>query len=110
MPIAGEFGRIFEEIRFGREYRDALTKLLERNPGVFDLQLLVSSMLLQRETGGNLIEILDNTSRPDATRAMAAVGLGMIGDLLEVPRLSRLSKDYNYRASVADLDELLYIL
>ncbi|MHC4937563.1 MAG: HEAT repeat domain-containing protein [Planctomycetota bacterium] len=57
-----------------------------------------------------LIEILDNTSRPDATRAMAAVGLGMIGDLLEVPRLSRLSKDYNYRASVADLDELLYIL
>ena len=60
MPIAGEFGRIFEEIRFGREYRDALTKLLERNPGVFDLQLLVSSMLLQRETGGNLIEILDN--------------------------------------------------
>ncbi|MHC4408271.1 MAG: HEAT repeat domain-containing protein [Planctomycetota bacterium] len=58
----------------------------------------------------SLVEILDNTSRPDATRAMAAVGLGMIGDLQSVPRLSRLSKDYNYRASVADLDELLYIL
>ena len=57
-----------------------------------------------------LIEILDNTSRPDATRAMAAVGLGMIGDLLPIPRLARLSKDYNYRASVKDLDELLYIL
>jgi len=57
-----------------------------------------------------LIEILDNTNRPAATRAMAAVGLGMIGDLLPVSRLSRLSENYNYRATVEDLDELLYIL
>jgi len=57
-----------------------------------------------------LIDILDNTSRPSAARAMAAVGLGMIGDLLPLSKLSRLSKNYNYRASVADLDELLYIL
>ena len=57
-----------------------------------------------------LIEILDNTRRPSATRAMAAVGLGMIGDLLPVSKLSRLSENYNYRATVEDLDELLYIL
>jgi len=57
-----------------------------------------------------LIDILDNTSRPSAARAMAAVGLGMIGDLLELSKLSRLSKNYNYRASVEDLDELLFIL
>jgi HEAT repeat protein len=57
-----------------------------------------------------LIDILDNTSRPSAARAMAAVGLGMIGDLLPLSKLSRLSKNYNYRASVEDLDELLYIL
>ena len=57
-----------------------------------------------------LIELLDNTNQPQATRAMAAVGLGMIGDLLPLPKLSRLSKDYNYRSTVADLDELLYIL
>jgi len=57
-----------------------------------------------------LIDILDNTGRPSAARAMAAVGLGMIGDLLPISRLSRLSKNYNYRASVPDLDELLYIL
>ncbi|MEM8884420.1 MAG: HEAT repeat domain-containing protein [Planctomycetota bacterium] len=57
-----------------------------------------------------LIEILDNTSRPEALRAMAAVGLGMIGDTQLIPRLARMSKDYNYRASVADLDELLFIL
>jgi hypothetical protein len=37
------------------------------------------------------------------------VGLGLIGDLRPLPPLSRLSKNYNYRASVPDLDELLYI-
>jgi tight adherence protein B len=62
MPVAGEFGRVFEEVRFGRDYREAFTKMLERNPGVFDLRLMVSSVLLQRETGGNLIEILENIS------------------------------------------------
>ncbi|MHC4136246.1 MAG: HEAT repeat domain-containing protein [Planctomycetota bacterium] len=57
-----------------------------------------------------LIRILDDRSQPAATRAMAAVGLGMIGDARELPALSRLSKNYNYRASVPDLDELLYIM
>jgi HEAT repeat protein len=57
-----------------------------------------------------LVEILDDRSQPTQTRAMAAVGLGMIGDLRDVPALARLSKDYNYRASVPDLDELLFIL
>lgn len=60
MPIAGEFGRVFEEVRFGRDYREAFDKMLDRNPGVFDLRLFVSSVSLQRETGGNLIEILTN--------------------------------------------------
>lgn len=62
MPIAAEFGRVFEEVRFGRDLREAFDKLLERNPGVFDLRLFCSSVLLQRETGGNLIEILNNIS------------------------------------------------
>jgi hypothetical protein len=57
-----------------------------------------------------LIRILDDRSQPHATRAMAAVGLGMIGDARELPALSRLSKNYNYRASVPDIDELLYIM
>lgn len=67
MPIAAEFGRVFEEVRFGRDYRESFAKLLERNPGVFDLRLMVSSVLLQRETGGNLIEILENIA--DTIRA-----------------------------------------
>lgn len=62
MPIAGEFGRVFEEVRFGRDYREALNNMLARNPGLFDLRLFVSSVLLQRETGGNLIEILESIS------------------------------------------------
>ena len=60
MPVAGEFGRVFEEVRFGRDYREAFGKMVDRNPGIFDLRLMVSSILLQRETGGNLIEILEN--------------------------------------------------
>jgi len=60
MPVAGEFGRVTEEVRFGRDYREAFEKMLARNPGVFDLRIMVSSILLQRETGGNLIEILEN--------------------------------------------------
>jgi len=57
-----------------------------------------------------LIEILDDTKKPAQTRAMASVGLGMIGDLRQYPVLSRLAKNYNYRASVPDMDELLFIL
>jgi len=60
MPIAGEFGRVTEEVRFGRDYREAFDKMLDRNPGIFDLRIMVSSILMQRETGGNLIEILEN--------------------------------------------------
>ncbi|MFT7517949.1 MAG: tight adherence protein B [Kiritimatiellia bacterium] len=62
LPLAGEFGRVFEEIRFGRDYRTALTRLMERNPRLFELRMFVSSVLLQRETGGNLIEVLTTIS------------------------------------------------
>ncbi len=60
LPVAAEFGRVFEEVRFGRDYREALQNLIKRNPTIFDLRLFVSSVLLQRETGGNLIEILES--------------------------------------------------
>ena len=59
LPIAAEYGRVFEEVRFGRDYREALGHMLDRNPGIFELRIFVSSVLLQRETGGNLIEILN---------------------------------------------------
>lgn len=62
-PVAAEFGRVFEEVRFGREYRESLGNMLDRNPSVFELRIFVSSVLLQRETGGNLIEILTTISQ-----------------------------------------------
>ncbi|MFK7928842.1 MAG: type II secretion system F family protein, partial [Myxococcota bacterium] len=45
LPIAGEFGRVFEEVRFGRDYRTALMGLLDRNPRLFELRMFVSSVL-----------------------------------------------------------------
>jgi HEAT repeat protein len=57
-----------------------------------------------------LVAILDDVTQNTATRAMAAVGLGMIGELRELSPLARISQNYNYRASVPDLDELLFIL
>lgn len=68
MPVAAEFGRVFEEVRFGRDYREAFGALILRNPGVFNLRLMVSSILLQRETGGNLIEILENIAETIRSR------------------------------------------
>lgn len=67
MPIAAEFGRVQEEVRYGRDYREAFEKMLARNPGVFDLRIFVSSIMLQRDTGGNLIEILESIA--DTIRA-----------------------------------------
>ncbi len=59
-PIAEELGRIYEEHYLGRDLRDALMHMAERNPSNFELRLVVSCLLLQRKTGGNLVELLDN--------------------------------------------------
>ena len=60
-PIAGEFRKLFEEQKFGLPVRDALLNLAERIPLV-DVKFFVTAVMLQRETGGNLAEILDNLS------------------------------------------------
>ncbi|HEX8924288.1 MAG TPA: type II secretion system F family protein [Terriglobales bacterium] len=57
-PVAGEFRTLYEEQKFGLPMRDALLNLAERVP-IVDVQFFVTSVLLQRETGGNLAEILD---------------------------------------------------
>ncbi len=61
-PIGPEFDRVYEENNLGRDLRECMQNLLRRNPGCFDLQIFVSSVLLQRDTGGNLVEILQNIS------------------------------------------------
>ncbi|MBZ5598037.1 MAG: type II secretion system F family protein [Acidobacteriia bacterium] len=60
-PVAGEFRKLFEEQKFGMPVRDALLNLTERMPLV-DVKFFVTAVMLQRETGGNLAEILDNLS------------------------------------------------
>jgi tight adherence protein B len=61
-PIAGEFRTTFEEQNLGLPLRDSLLNLTERMPLV-DVRLLVTALLIQRDSGGNLAEILDELSR-----------------------------------------------
>jgi len=58
-PVAGEFRTTFEEQNFGLPLRDALQNLTERVP-LIDVRFFVTALLIQKETGGNLSEILDN--------------------------------------------------
>jgi tight adherence protein B len=60
-PVAGEFRQLYEEQKFGMPVRDALINLTDRMPLV-DVKFFVTAVMLQRETGGNLAEILDNLS------------------------------------------------
>jgi tight adherence protein B len=58
-PVSTEFRITFDEQRFGLPLRDALLSLCERIPLV-DVRLFVIALLVQKETGGKLVEILDN--------------------------------------------------
>jgi tight adherence protein B len=60
-PVAGEFRQLYEEQKYGLPVREALLNLTERVPLV-DVKFFVTAVMLQRETGGNLAEILDNLS------------------------------------------------
>jgi tight adherence protein B len=60
-PAASEFGEVFQQQNFGLPLREALTQLLDRVPSQ-DLRILVTAILVQRETGGNLVELLDRTA------------------------------------------------
>lgn len=57
-PIAGEFRRVFEEQRFGMPFEEAILGLADR-VALIDVRILVTAILVQREVGGNLAEVLD---------------------------------------------------
>mgnify|MGYP003290133611 CR=1 FL=1 len=61
-PIATEFRIVFEEQKLGLSTKVALDRLTERVP-LTDLRLCVTAMHIQRETGGNLAEILEKVSQ-----------------------------------------------
>lgn len=58
-PVGPEFKKTFDQQNFGLPLRDALNGLSERVP-LLDVRFFVTAVLIQRETGGNLSEILDN--------------------------------------------------
>jgi tight adherence protein B len=60
-PIAGELKQCFDEQNFGLDLRLAMTNLSERMP-IPDVQLLVAAVLIQKESGGNLAEILEKAA------------------------------------------------
>ena len=60
-PLGFEFVQVFQQQRLGLQFRDALLQMGARIPSR-DLQFLITAILVQKETGGDLTEILDRAS------------------------------------------------
>ncbi len=60
-PLAEEFDRVLRENRVGKPMDESLKDLLKRSDND-DLNLMVTALLIQRQVGGNLAEVLDNIS------------------------------------------------
>ena len=60
-PVASEFRTVYEEQILGLPLREAVLNLAERVPRD-DMRFLATAILVQKETGGNLAEILDKTA------------------------------------------------
>jgi tight adherence protein B len=60
-PLAFEFAQVYQQQRLGLQFRDALLQMGTRVPSR-DLQFLITAILVQKETGGDLTEILSRAS------------------------------------------------
>ena len=60
-PLGGEFRTCFEEQNFGLDMKVAIENLLHRVP-LQDLRIVCTAILIQKESGGNLAEVLDKTA------------------------------------------------
>ncbi len=60
-PIGGEFRTVFEEQNYGLDLRVSLENFTGRVP-LQDLKIVVTAILIQRESGGNLAEVLEKTA------------------------------------------------
>ncbi|MGA2904001.1 MAG: type II secretion system F family protein [Candidatus Korobacteraceae bacterium] len=60
-PLGTEFRQCADEMNFGLPFREAMLNLFRRFP-LPDLQFLIAALLIQKETGGNLPELLDKTA------------------------------------------------
>ena len=84
IPIADEFNRVYEEQNLGIPIDDALRSMCERVPNL-DLRFFVTSVCIQRMTGGDLAEILDKIGYVIRERFKI---LGMVKALTAEGRLS----------------------
>ena len=66
-PASSEFRQVFEEQRFGLPFEDALLGLTDRNDLV-DVRIFATAVLIQREVGGNLAEVLDKIAQTVRSR------------------------------------------
>jgi tight adherence protein B len=83
-PIATEFRKTYEEQNLGLSIKLALENLTQRMP-LLDLRMCVTAVLIQRETGGNLSEILEKVSHTIRER------FRIMGDLKTLTTSSRMS-------------------
>jgi tight adherence protein B len=60
-PVAGEFKRLYDMQNFGMPLAEAMREFASRIP-ILDAKFFVTAVLTQRESGGNLAEVLDNLS------------------------------------------------
>jgi tight adherence protein B len=83
-PLGPEFARFYDEQRLGMDVRTALIGMQGRVESL-DLKMFVTAVLIQRETGGNLGEVLSNLA--DLIRQRIAMR-GQIQTLIAEPKLS----------------------
>ena len=83
-PLGPEFLRFYDEQRLGMEVRIALLRLQERI-GTVDARMFVTSLLIQRETGGNLGEVLTNLANLMRERSAFR---GQLATLTSEPKMS----------------------
>ena len=83
-PVAGEFRKTYEEQNLGLSLKLALENLTHRVP-LLDLRMCVTAVLIQRETGGNLAEILEKVAYTIRER------FRILGDLKTLTTSSRMS-------------------
>ena len=83
-PLGPEFARFYDEQRLGIDVRSALLSLQER-VGTPDIRMFVTSLLIQRETGGNLAEVLGNLGGLMRERVAFR---GLVATLTSEPKMS----------------------
>lgn len=83
-PIAAEFRQVSDEINFGSTMMEALQRLGERVP-LTDLRYMIVAILIQREAGGNLAEVMTNVS------VLIRQRLKLLGDVRTMSAEGRLS-------------------